>query len=166
MRRMARLDTRELSSQEFQLAVLTALEEVTAQQQRTRRTLDRLLRRENREAVRHLLDQAEADTESAETGELENFYSKLGRSQGFVFSVYIKNSNYNIWKHFKAIYFLKTNTRQPCDKSPQKTYFILKIFSAQCIRNGKLLEIVFSRKGIKLLYIPDNSASFYTRSII
>ena len=76
MRRMARLDTRELSSQEFQLAVLTALEEVTAQQQRTRRTLDRLLRRENREAVRHLLDQAEADTESPETGQLENFYSK------------------------------------------------------------------------------------------
>ena len=69
MRRMARLDTRELSSQEFQMAVLTALEEVTAQQQRTRRTLDSLLRRENREAVRHLLDQGETDTESAELGQ-------------------------------------------------------------------------------------------------
>ena len=92
MRRMARLDTRELSSQEFQLAVLTALEEVTAQQQRTRRTLDRLLRRENREAVRHLLDQAEADTESPESGQLENF-------------VFIKNSNYIIWKILKQFIF-------------------------------------------------------------
>ena len=69
MRRMSRLDTRELSSQEFQMSVLTALEEVTAQQQRTRRTLDRLLRRENREAVRHLLDQGGSDTESAESGQ-------------------------------------------------------------------------------------------------
>ena len=51
------------------MSVLTALEEVTAQQQRTRRTLDRLLRRENREAVRHLLDQGETDTESAESGQ-------------------------------------------------------------------------------------------------
>ena len=69
MRRMSHLDTKELSSQEFQMSVLTALEEVTAQQQRTRRTLDRLLRRENREAVRHLLDQGETDTESAELGQ-------------------------------------------------------------------------------------------------
>ena len=81
MRRMSRLDTRELSSQEFQMSVLTALEEVTAQQQRTRRTLDRLLRRENREAVRHLLDQGETDTESRESGQsgsgdsLKNFIS-------------------------------------------------------------------------------------------
>ena len=69
MARMARLDTRELSSHEFQLSVLSALEEVTAQQQRTRRTLDRLLRRENREAVKHLLDQGETDTESAQSGQ-------------------------------------------------------------------------------------------------
>ena len=87
MRRMARLDTRELSSQEFQMAVLTALEEVTAQQQRTRRTLDRLLRRENREAVRHLLDQEE-DTENVESGQWGNF--KL------LFFVSIKNSIYII----------------------------------------------------------------------
>ena len=96
MRRMARLDTRELSSQEFQMAVLTALEEVTAQQQRTRRTLDRLLRRENREAVRHLLDQEE-DTENVESGQWGNF--KL------LFFLSIKNSIYIILKILKQFIF-------------------------------------------------------------
>ena len=96
MRRMSRLDTRELSSQEFQMSVLTALEEVTAQQQRTRRTLDRLLRRENREAVRHLLDQEE-DTENAESGQWGNF--KL------LFFLSIKNSIYIILKILKQFIF-------------------------------------------------------------
>ena len=70
MGKMSRLDTRELSSHEFQMTVLTALEEVTEQQQRIRRMLDRLVRRGNREEVRHLLDQAESDPESAESGQI------------------------------------------------------------------------------------------------
>ena len=101
MRRMARLDTRELSSQEFQMAVLTALEEVTAQQQRTRRTLDRLLRRENREAVRHLLDQEE-ETENVESGQ-------SGRQRGKLYTALLcvyQEFNLHYLENFKTIYFL------------------------------------------------------------
>ena len=42
---------------------MAALEEVTRQQQSLRRTLDRLVRRENREEVRHLLDMTETEEE-------------------------------------------------------------------------------------------------------
>ena len=42
---------------------MAALEEVTRQQRSLRRTLDRLVRRENREEVRHLLDMTETEEE-------------------------------------------------------------------------------------------------------
>ena len=45
------------------VCVLAALEEVTRQQRSLRRTLDRLVRRENREEVRHLLDMTETEEE-------------------------------------------------------------------------------------------------------
>ena len=47
----------------LQVCVLAALEEVTRQQRSLRRTLDRLVRRENREEVRHLLDMTETEEE-------------------------------------------------------------------------------------------------------
>ena len=130
MRRMARLDTRELSSQEFQMAVLTALEEVTAQQQRTRRTLDRLLRRENREAVRHLLDQEE-DTENVESGQWGNF--KL------LFFLSIKNSIYIILKILKQ--FIFSRGRQKSIKRLINRHKNLILFS-----RFVLLELDLKRK--------------------
>lgn len=53
----------QVNTQEWQVCVLAALEEVTRQQRSLRRTLDRLVRRENREEVRHLLDMTETEEE-------------------------------------------------------------------------------------------------------
>ena len=53
---------------------MAALEEVTRQQRSLRRTLDRLVRRENREEVRHLLDMTETEEEDQDQerpGQLE-----------------------------------------------------------------------------------------------
>ena len=47
---------------------MAALEEVTRQQRSLRRTLDRLVRRENREEVRHLLDMTETEEEDLNQG--------------------------------------------------------------------------------------------------
>ena len=58
----------------LQVCVLAALEEVTRQQRSLRRTLDRLVRRENREEVRHLLDMTETEEEDQDQerpGQLE-----------------------------------------------------------------------------------------------
>lgn len=56
MEKMSSLESGHLSSQEFQLSVLTALEEVTRQQLLLRARLDKIVRKENREEVRHLLE--------------------------------------------------------------------------------------------------------------
>ena len=60
----------------LQVCVLAALEEVTRQQRSLRRTLDRLVRRENREEVRHLLDMTETeeeDRDQEQPGQLEDY---------------------------------------------------------------------------------------------
>ena len=66
MEKMVHLDSNQLSSQEFQLSVLTALEEVTQQQMKLRKTLDKLVRKENREEVRHLLELTEPEETDSE----------------------------------------------------------------------------------------------------
>ena len=67
MEKMAHLDGNQLSSQDFQLSILTALEEVTQQQRNLRKTLDKLVRKENREEVRHLLELTEPEESDSET---------------------------------------------------------------------------------------------------
>ena len=67
MEKMVHLDSNQLSSQDFQLSILTALEEVTQQQRNLRKTLDKLVRKENREEVRHLLELTELEESDSET---------------------------------------------------------------------------------------------------
>ena len=67
MEKMVHLDSNQLSSQDFQLSILTALEEVTQQQRNLRKTLDKLVRKENREEVRHLLELTEPEESDSET---------------------------------------------------------------------------------------------------
>ena len=118
MGKMSRLDTRELSSHEFQMTVLTALEEVTEQQQRIRRMLDRLVRRGNREEVRHLLDQAESDPESAESGQI-GYYGGETLNWANLFYSRIQFTVFgNLIKQF--IFENKTKIHQLFDKSSQK----------------------------------------------